>query len=172
MARMTAIKCVSAPQLEVLLKVKQAYNPDFSFLQPHSEWHAYYEWLKERQRKQQKSSSNNDTKEVDEKKGGLSLLDMYSSSSDEESTSPDNFAKEQAEDESQVPSACDTSEIPQLPSASAPVKDNDDGDYNKRASDDDDNDDAAAKRARRLKRAKLMRGHYRLQLMDSYTKNP
>jgi hypothetical protein len=48
----------------------------------------------------------------------------------------------------------------------------DDGDDNKRPTNDADKDAAAAKRARRLKRAKLMRGHYRLQLMESNTKNP
>jgi hypothetical protein len=166
MVRMTAIKCVSAPQLEVLLKVKQAGNHEFSFLQTHNECHAYYEWLKERQHEKEGFTSN-DKKDSDENKGGLSLLDMYSSSSDEESTSPDNVAKEQANDEPQVPSAFDTSEIPQVPSASAPVNDDND----KRPSDDNNDNDAAAKRARRLKRAKLMRGHYRLQLMESDTKN-
>lgn len=171
MVRMTAIKCVSAPQLEVLLKVKQADNPEFSFLQPHNECHAYYEWLKERQQQQQQESLSRDKEEVDQKKGGLSLLDMYSSSSDEGSTSPDNLDTEQAKDQSQVPSAFDTSEIAEGPSASAPVND-DDGDDNKRPTNEADKDAAAAKRARRLKRAKLMRGHYRLQLMESNTKNP
>lgn len=173
MVRMTAAKCVSVPQLEVLLKVKQAGNHEFAFLQPNDEYHAYYVWLKEQeQQKQKEAAASNDMKYRDEK-GGLSLLHMYSSSSDEESSSSSspkmtNVAKEQANNILEVPqvqNVSSTPEPPQKPCALAPV--NDDSDKRPRNDDDDDDAAAAAKRARRLKRAKLMRGHYRLQLMGS-----
>lgn len=173
MVRMTASKCVSVPQLEVLLKVKQAGNHEFAFLQPNDEYHAYYVWLKEQeQQKQKEAAASNDMKDRYEK-GGLSLLHMYSSSSDEESSSSSpkmtNVAKEQANNIPEVPqvqNVSSTPEPPQKPCALAPV--NDDSDKRLRNEDDDDDDAAAAaKRARRLKRAKLMRGHYRLQLMGS-----
>ena len=178
MVRMTAAKCVLMPQLEVLLKVKQAGNHEFAFLQPYDDYHTYYVWLKEQKRQvQTKKAASNDIKERDEK-GGLSLLHMYSSSSDdEESSSPPpkmiKVAKEQTKnipEVSQVSSVSNAQGSPQKSDAWVPV--NDDNDKHPRHDDDDAVAAATAKRARRLKRAKLMSGHYRLQLMGSDMKNP
>lgn len=164
MVRMTAAKCMSAPQLEVLLKVKQANNPDFAFLNPNNECHAYYLWLKEEQERKRKEE------ESVAKAGGLSLLEMYSSSSeDEESTTAQETNSQlktcetratmthttQEEDAINAPNGAGTLPVNATGKRSAD---------NKAAFANDGKDEE--KKARRLKRAKLMRGHYRLRLME------
>lgn len=83
--KLTAERAVTKPQLEVMLKVKQAdSNPEFAFLLPHNKYHAYYEWYKkEHKRKQEKL-------ERKEKQAGVmsGLLGMYSSSSSEDDNEP------------------------------------------------------------------------------------
>ena len=135
--------------MEIMLKVKQADNPEFQFLQPNGECNAYYEWLK--QKHQPKAAETKPPAD----KGGLGLLDTYSSSSDEESMSAT------IRNDTTLPTADGTKEAPSLDEASAtgPTK-------RANATNEDDNV-AAAKRARRLKRAKQMSGHYRLHLMNS-----
>jgi hypothetical protein len=160
MVRMTAVKCVSAPQMEVMLKVKQANNAEFSFLKPDNECHAYYLWLKEQEEKRIKQ------KETVEKAGGMDLLGMYSSSSDD-----DDESAAEKDQSATAPPAKDSTEHPdhlQYTSASVTAADNTSS--AKRPSDFADKHDDAATKARRLKRAKLMRGHYRLQLMEGESK--
>lgn len=148
MVRRTAAKCVLAPQMEIMLKVKQADNPEFQFLQPNDECNAYYEWLK------QNCHSNAAETKSPADKGGLGLLDTYSSSSDEESMSA-------ARNDTTLTMADPTKETPSLESTSGSGP-------TKRASVTNEDDNViAAKRARRLKRARQMSGHYRLHLMNS-----
>lgn len=44
---MTALKTRSAPQFEVLLKLKQSHNEDFAFLHENNELNLYYCWLRD-----------------------------------------------------------------------------------------------------------------------------
>lgn len=158
MVRMTAVKCVSAPQLEVMLKVKQADNPEFSFLKANNACHAYYLWLKQEEEKRRKEQ------DAVQNAGGMDLLGMYSSSSDDEVDDKKAQLKKSEDTQTNRPFTSDTSP--------APTQDMPDNDR-KRPVDDPtiENDGAAAKKTRRLKRAKQMRGHYRLQLMEGESKS-
>lgn len=155
MVRMTAVKSISAPQLEVMLKVKQGDNPEFAFLKPDNECHSYYVWLKEQQEQMRKE------KATVEKAGGLDLLDMYSSSSDEESTCDE---VKLGGDAVATPSADASIEPDVGVTAASTIA----VEKVKRPNNAVVGDDDEAKKARRLKRAKLMRGHYRLQLMEGF----
>jgi hypothetical protein len=89
---MTAKRSVSAPQFEVLLKVKQADNSDFRFLHAGHALHPYYAWLKQRggtivpvteivhtSRPSDSQTNNDDTN------GAMTgLLGVYSSSDEED----------------------------------------------------------------------------------------
>jgi len=133
-----------------MLKVKQSFNPEFEFLKPESEYHAYYVWLKQQHEERTKE------KESVDKAGGMDLLNMYSSSSDEDESTA---GKEKS---TQLQPCVDTrTDSWKVPSEAVSVPT---GAHEKRRSEAVDDD--AAKKARRLKRAKQMRGHYRLQLME------
>lgn len=147
MVRMTASKCVSLPQFEVMLKVKQADNPEFAFLRTDNNCHGYFIWLKQQEERTRKE------KETVAKSGGMDLLDMYSSSSDEEQDLP----SDQKTTQSELSHEDNTLKVAQPAQAGA--------DGTKRIDRDGDHEDDA-KKAKRLKRAKLMRGHYQLQLME------
>jgi len=155
MVRMTAAKCVSAPQLEVMLKVKQADNPEFAFLKPDNQCHAYFVWLKEEQEQIKRE------KETVDKAGGMDLLGMYSSSSDEDSAAEETAPVKPCGDNTSVPPVYSQNKVEDVLGASSSAAGKE-----KRPSHVGDDDEAAAKKAKRLKRAKLMRGHYRLQLME------
>mmetsp|Transcript_16664 Transcript_16664/g.30149 ORF Transcript_16664/g.30149 Transcript_16664/m.30149 type:complete len:273 (-) Transcript_16664:43-861(-) len=151
MVRMTAARCVSAPQFEVMLKVKQADNPEFAFLRTDNECHDYFIWLKQQEDRTRKE------KETVAKSGGMDLLDMYSSSSDDEQDLPSDQKTAQSE-----PSREDIASTKpfNLSDVSQPTETSDGA--TKRINRDDEDE----KKGKRLKRAKLMRGHYRLQLME------
>lgn len=173
MVRMTAVRAASAPQFEVLLRLKQAENINFAFLEPGHELHPYYLLLKERsvkisdplQQENESASSSND-----EKGGGVmsGLVGMYSSSSDDdnESTMAENS------NEAVNPKPPMTLD-PVVPATSSEVGEQELGDTNategssllvtpnKHGSSCTDE-----RKAKRLKRAKMMKGHFALQLMD------
>eukprot|EP00978_Attheya_sp_CCMP212_P031810 scaffold121703_cov52-Attheya_sp.AAC.1 len=100
---MTAKRSVSAPQFEVLLKVKQADNSDFRFLHAGHALHPYYTWLKQRGGTivpvteivhTSSDSQNND----DATNGAMTgLLGVYSSS-DEEDDDVDETKKSSTND--------------------------------------------------------------------------
>lgn len=152
MIRMTAAKCVGAPQFEVMLKVKQADNPEFAFLRADNECHGYFIWLKQQEERTRKE------KETVAKSGGMDLLDMYSSSSDEEQDLSSDQKTAQSERSREDIASTKPSNLPDLsqPTETSVIA-------TKRIDRDDEEDE---KKAKRLKRAKLMRGHYRLQLME------
>lgn len=94
----TASRIASNNQLEVFLKVKQANNADFTFLNPSDELYAYYRYVKEKH--------NNNGKNENASKGSegcdiycnplSGLLGGYASSSDE-STGDNNSIANEAE---------------------------------------------------------------------------
>ena len=91
MITLTAARIASNTQLEVFLKVKQASNVDFSFLNPTDELYEYYLYLKG---KHCNTTSNTKNDSGDNKKGGndsdasdnplSGLLGGYASSSSDE----------------------------------------------------------------------------------------
>mmetsp|Transcript_29845 Transcript_29845/g.63302 ORF Transcript_29845/g.63302 Transcript_29845/m.63302 type:complete len:171 (-) Transcript_29845:3496-4008(-) len=85
----TSSRIVLNNQLEVFLKVKQANNADFSFLNPSDELHRYYLYLKVKHSSNGENENKNDltNKDTDnESDNPLSgLLGGYSSSSEESS---------------------------------------------------------------------------------------
>lgn len=149
---MTAAKCVAAPQFEVMLKVKQANNAEFAFLRPGNDCYAYFVWLKEEQERMKRE------KETMERAGGMDLLGTYSSSSDEEDepSAEETAQAKPCENGSVLP--VNDSRKDDLVDTNVSTETNDNG---KRMESEE-----AAKKAKRLKRAKLMQGHYRLQLME------
>jgi len=97
----TASRIALNNQLEVFLKVKQAGNNDFSFLNPSDELHGYYLCLKEKCGNNKKEEKEHDITKNDGHSSDnesvnplLGLLGDYGSSSSDESTSPtkDEFA--------------------------------------------------------------------------------
>lgn len=99
---LTASRITSNNQLEVFLKVKQANNVDFAFLNPKDELHRYYLHVKAKH-----SNSNNDgsinemTKGKDDSDDNNTsdnplsgLLGGYASSSSDESSSADSGKKD------------------------------------------------------------------------------
>ena len=44
--QMAGTRCRTTAQFEIYLKVKQAHNPDFSFLDSQDELHPFYQWIK------------------------------------------------------------------------------------------------------------------------------
>ena len=109
MVRMTAAKCVSLPQFEVMLKVKQADNPEFAFLKTENDCHGYFIWLKQQEERTRKE------KETVAKAGGMDLLGMYSSSSDEEQdlSSDEKTAQSEPSHEGVVSKALNRCEVSQ-----------------------------------------------------------
>lgn len=82
----TASRIASNNQLEVFLKVKQADNEDFSFLNPSDDMHQYFQCLKKRHGSKKTASKKEDSDDSDASGNPLSgLLGGYASSSDESS---------------------------------------------------------------------------------------
>ncbi|GFH55773.1 hypothetical protein CTEN210_12249 [Chaetoceros tenuissimus] len=75
--QMTAKKSCDQPQFELFLKVKEETNPDFQFLSEKNELYPFYLAMK-------KSLETKPDKPSESRKKAIGLLDMYSSSSDEE----------------------------------------------------------------------------------------
>jgi len=95
---MTAEKSREAPQFEVLLKVKQASNVDFQFLEINHEFHPFYQWLKQGQNCTDEKVSDQIAKAEQQPSAGetndsMGLLAMYDSSSSEEETVNNNSEK-------------------------------------------------------------------------------
>eukprot|EP00540_Astrosyne_radiata_P010200 CAMPEP_0116824532 /NCGR_PEP_ID=MMETSP0418-20121206/1452_1 /TAXON_ID=1158023 /ORGANISM="Astrosyne radiata, Strain 13vi08-1A" /LENGTH=429 /DNA_ID=CAMNT_0004452919 /DNA_START=494 /DNA_END=1783 /DNA_ORIENTATION=+ len=156
----TAEKAVRSPQLEILLKVRKADDPDFAFLQSDHVWHAYYQRCKEQQ--QQSKSSANDKSQSS---AIQSLLSVYSSSSDDDVGDNDESV---ALDVKASPPTKETESSP--PTRSGPdTPSNDDTGASESIGTKREvstTEAAELRKARRLKRAKLMRGHFALKLMD------
>lgn len=154
---MTAGKVRERPQFEVLLKVKEADNPDFSFLQTMHHLNPFYQWLKcGKQVTACTNKMDNKTEHEEaeaEADNSMGLLNMYGS------TSSEDESEEGTEVENELAGAGATS----LPDkSSAGVLDNN------IASDQTEEKVAPGtrascdkeKRAKRLKRAKMLRHHF------------
>lgn len=61
---MAGTRCRTTAQFEIFLKVKQAHNPDFAFLDSKDELHPFYQWIK-----------NGDDNDNDCSNGGSSTMD-------------------------------------------------------------------------------------------------
>lgn len=198
--KITAQRVVSAPQFEFLLRVKQAGNGQFSFLEPGNSLHAYYLFLKgqiaERDRTQnvKKSSSNGektgakvDIKQVDKISSSNCLVD-YVSSSEESLRGNSEIMPSMAGLLTCYDSSDDEDEVKKLP-VSCEQKSGKGGEDKKEdsknaiTSTDDkeaESSECAAKsvnenihvssdqdrKAKRLKRAKLMKSHFTLKMKD------
>ena len=76
---LTASRIATNNQLEVFLKVKQASNADFSFLNPSDDLHRYYLYLKE---KHTPNKAKDEEEDGSDASGLAGLLGGYASSSD------------------------------------------------------------------------------------------
>lgn len=86
---MTAKKSREAPQFEVLLKLKQADNPEFSFVRMDSDLYPFYRWKRDGKNKNE-SSTQSVVKKYEANNGNsMGLLDMYGSSSDDDDDDSD-----------------------------------------------------------------------------------
>ena len=103
----TAERVVASPQLEVMIKVKQADNPDLSFLDRHDKYHAYYEWWKKRLRTEEQQR-----RETAKQTGMQDLLGVYSSSSDDEDDGKDQKKKDLKEADSREENTTTTKRSP------------------------------------------------------------
>ena len=135
----TAVKAVSTPQIEIMIKVKQSNNRDFDFLLSDHQWHSYYLHLKDLEDKKQNQT-------------GVGLLEMYSSSEEDDEVEEDTIDES---GELEEPHAVRLIH-PEKPDATA----------DRRIIEMDE----AARKAKRLKRARMMKGHYVLKLMESNSK--
>lgn len=81
---LTASRIATNNQLEVFLKVKQASNADFSFLNPSDDLHRYYLYLKEKDNPNKAKDEEGDGS--DDTSGLAGLLGGYASSSDSDSS--------------------------------------------------------------------------------------
>ena len=112
----TASRIAANNQLEVFLKVKQATNADFAFLQPSDELHRYYQHLKEKYssklegaKASRKNDSDGNSSEHDEPGGNSlsGLLGGYSSSSSDESSVKSNIKQSAKRDETKDTASAD-----------------------------------------------------------------
>ncbi len=83
--KLTAGKVRERPLLEVLLKVKEAENPDFHFLEPQHPFNRFYRWLKTE--RQLVPLENVTDKSRRQESNCIELLDIYGSSSSEDEES-------------------------------------------------------------------------------------
>ncbi len=161
---MAAKKSDEIPQFEVLLKVKQQNNPDFSFLDADDILHPFYQWIKngkpDIRTKAKKLSVDCDTNTRSEAIGALAMYGSSSSDSEEDKeTAPQkqprgetfsinnntnvnlmNFEKQQAD----LPEimTCVTEKNSDVPVPSISTMSTDE------------------QKSQRLKRAKLLRNHF------------
>ena len=83
---LTASRIATNNQLEVFLKVKQASNADFSFLNPSDDLHRYYLYLKEKHTPNKLKDDEEDESDASNASGLAGLLGGYASSSDSDSS--------------------------------------------------------------------------------------
>lgn len=182
---MTAIRSTSTPQFEVLLKLKQADSPVFLFLRSEHRLNPYYLLLRERRGNiddpiaegGQKFENKGDPKGVslqsscsseDEVGGGGigDLLGMYDSSSDEEGGGTDDIQDHTVTDMNHPDES--KSDLlhgeKQNLSIENGIAADEETKFSKVPSSTNHIDDE--RRAKRLKRAKMMKGHFALKLME------
>ena len=83
---LTASRIATNNQLEVFLKVKQASNSDFSFLNPSDDLHRYYLYLKDKHNPNKAKDEEEDGRDASNASGLAGLLGGYASSSDSDSS--------------------------------------------------------------------------------------
>jgi hypothetical protein len=131
---MTAKKSNESPQFEVLLKVKQTKNPNFSFLDADCKLFPFYCWKRDGNDEMGSITKRSSTKynaQMGISGDSMNLLDMYGSSSDDDS---DADAEDCKDVEALSTSKCGGG-----------------------ANNNEKNDE---QRADRLKRAKMLRHHF------------
>lgn len=164
---MTAKKSREAPQFEVLLKLKQADNPEFSFVRVDSDLYPFYRWKRDGKNEYEISTKSVENKCDAEHENSMGLLDMYGSSSDDD---------DDDDDDSDAGSTCskgNSSAKEQIASTTLKVKDHmlfiEDENNTKKIITCSARDDALTKknertieeqRAERLARAKMLRHHF------------
>ena len=87
---MTAKKSREAPQFEVLLKLKQADNPEFSFVRMDSDLYPFYRWKRDGKNENDISTQSVEKKCDAVNENSMGLLDMYGSSSDDDDDDDDD----------------------------------------------------------------------------------
>ena len=137
--RKTAETAIQSPQLEVLIKVKQADNPDLVFLHHLNEYNDYYEWWKEKLRAEEQCR-----KARSEHGNGHDLFGVYSSSSDDDEEEVD---ESRGVDKLMGPKASDSESL-QLGAS-------------KRACIAEPDEDV---KARRLERAMMLKEHFQSKM--------
>jgi len=180
--RMTARRASSTPQFELLLKLKQSSNNEFEFLCPHHSLHSYYLFLKKNGGVIPKSQEittnieNLDTecqKKTQTQSSSMStLLAMYSSSEDEHSSSEDEENEESQKLEVNALNIPCESDKSVKDNSSRDISDNALTNSEKKTQVGDDCHSKKGiltldeKKARRLRRARIMKGHFTLKMMD------
>jgi len=171
---MTSKKSREAPQFEVLLKVKQADNPEFYFLRLDSELYPFYRWKRNGKNENEISTQsveikcdavglhNRSIQMENENKNSMGLLDMYGSSSDDDDDDSDVGSMcSKGSSSAKEPIASTTSNFEMLP--------NEDTNKTNKTITCSARDDVLTKknertieeqRAERLKRAKMLRHHF------------
>ena len=173
----TAQKAVESPQLEVMLKLRQSHdNPDFWFLRANHQWHAYYQHLKEKARaklapksttttattitaqksdqdKSRPTRGENDEKDV----GNGGLFDGYASSSEDEND------KDKGNDNDKTKAATQEEEEEEKKKKKSEREAAAEAEAAKRARTQAEADE---RKAKRLKKAKALRGHFALKMME------
>lgn len=87
---MTAKKSCNQPQFELFLKVKEQTNPDFQFLSKENDLYPFYVAMKE------SFECKIDKEQHEPSQKAIGLLDMYSSSSDEENEQESSHSEKKA----------------------------------------------------------------------------
>lgn len=85
---MTAKKSCHQPQFELFLKVKEQTNPEFQFLSKENDLYPFYLAMKK------SFECKIETEQNEPKQKAIGLLDMYSSSSDEENEQESSHSEE------------------------------------------------------------------------------
>lgn len=160
---MAAEKSIATPQFEILLKVKQSNNQDFGFLCQGDALNPLYLFLKQRQQQQrgQTFTSADDPTKHNVEESRL-LVDYDSSSSDEEVSGIDH-AKESGH-------SSPTSYSFREADGPALIKAEVGGTCTVVEEKNSLSDGELSTKARRLKRARLLKGHFSLKMMDNINK--
>mmetsp|Transcript_14914 Transcript_14914/g.21097 ORF Transcript_14914/g.21097 Transcript_14914/m.21097 type:complete len:191 (+) Transcript_14914:754-1326(+) len=174
--RMTSVRTSAVPQFEVLLKLKQSDNKEFEFLKAEHKYNPYYLFLKDRggeidkpvmlnkQKYNQaemsdEKSGNEDDKEDDNETSGIGgLLGMYASSSDDDDESPCKECSNAA-----TPSkVSDNNQVSTISAIDTSINATTHNEDEESSSNIDDQ-----RKAKRLKRARNLKGHFALKLMEN-----
>ena len=126
---LTTSRIAANNQLEVFLKVKQASNPDFSFLNPSDDLHRYYLYLKEKHTPNKAKDEEEDGSDDSNTSGLAGLLGGYASSSDSscspekkndtKCSSPDNGKKDTVDAEQHTTTTAGTTDAKPASSSSS-----------------------------------------------------